>query len=279
MNPFDWLLNRKEQLELALEVTDGISQDKCADSLVVTARGNRFYYCIRDKQTNSKRYVSQQNLKSVKKIAEHDYAAAIRRLASKELLNINRLLDIYKSETAFECYDSLHPGRKVLMEPILISDNAFAEKWLLSRSYVANPYPVASEFYSDKGEHVRSKSELIIANALKNHGIPYKYEEALQLEQRFIYPDFTLLRTWSRETIYWEHFGMIDQQQYQQHMMQKIEQYANHGIVVGKNLIVTFESKDMPLSTKLVERLILENFGNEKCGDFASICEGTEQIR
>ena len=44
-----------------------------------------------------------------------------------------------------------------------------------------------------KGEKVRSKSEVNIANMLHEKGIPYRYEEELQLRNgKIVSPDFTI---------------------------------------------------------------------------------------
>ena len=54
-----------------------------------------------------------------------------------------------------------------------------------------------TEYYTYKGERVRSKSEMIIANELFRNNIPYKYELPIELEnwnkKVTIYPDFTVL--------------------------------------------------------------------------------------
>lgn len=67
------------------------------------------------------------------------------------------------------------------------------------------------EFYSDKGERVRSKSKVIIADLLNREGIPYRYECPIYLKGLGLrYPDFTTLNIRKRKEIYWEHFGRMD---------------------------------------------------------------------
>lgn len=52
-----------------------------------------------------------------------------------------------------------------------------------------------TEFFSEKGERMRSKSEVLIANALYKRGIPYKYECPVLLPSGIMkYPDFTVLK-------------------------------------------------------------------------------------
>lgn len=62
-----------------------------------------------------------------------------------------------------------------------------------------------SEFYTAKGEKVRSKSEVIIADVLSREGIPYRYEYPLYLKGiGKVHPDFTVLNVKQRKEIYWE---------------------------------------------------------------------------
>ncbi|MEE3440399.1 MAG: hypothetical protein VZR07_10670, partial [Ruminococcus sp.] len=48
-------------------------------------------------------------------------------------------------------------------------------------------------FETQRGEIVRSKSEVIIADALYYANIPYHYEKPIKVGDRVIYPDFTVL--------------------------------------------------------------------------------------
>lgn len=58
--------------------------------------------------------------------------------------------------------------------------------------------------------------------------------------------------------IYMEHFGMMDNPEYAQKAIQKIETYERNGIYIGKNLLVTFETLHNPLDMKVVERMLKE---------------------
>lgn len=67
----------------------------------------------------------------------------------------------------------------------------------------------------EKGERVRSKSEVIIADMLNRKGISYRYEYPVYLKNvGQIYPDFTVLDAIRRREIYWEHLGMMDDPDY-----------------------------------------------------------------
>ena len=64
---------------------------------------------------------------------------------------------------------------------------------------------------TERGDLVRSKSELVIADKLHARGIDYAYEQPLVLpNDRTRYPDFTIADHARGVTFYWEHLGMLD---------------------------------------------------------------------
>lgn len=82
-----------------------------------------------------------------------------------------------------------------------------------------------------KGELVRSKSEVIVANALERMDIDYVYEAPLTMNDGSTrYPDFTIRRAGSR-TIYWEHLGMLGSAGYRADWDAKKSWYARHDVL------------------------------------------------
>jgi hypothetical protein len=103
---------------------------------------------------------------------------------------------------------------------------------------------------------VRSKSEMIIANALTVNGIPFRYEEALHIGESTYYPDFTIKHPITGMIYYLEHLGLADRPDYMLHNLGKIETYMSEGIIPTRNLICTFETADSPLDSDYVQRII-----------------------
>ena len=116
----------------------------------------------------------------------------------------------------------------------------------------------AYEYLTTKnGEKVRSKSEKILADMFFDNGLVYKYEKPLQIRGNLtLYPDFTFFNPLTDQEIYWEHFGMMDDPQYVNNFIQKITSLNKNGIILGKNLIVTFESSRKILDQDYVKTLI-----------------------
>lgn len=125
---------------------------------------------------------------------------------------------------------------------------------------------VGDQFYEDRlvhktvhGELVRSKSEVIIANALYYHNLDYVYEPELVLEGKVKRPDFKVVDDDTGEEWYWEHCGMMDDPQYKKRWEEKKAFYKKNGIEEGKNLIVTYDENGA-LDSQKVEKIIEQIF-------------------
>jgi hypothetical protein len=84
---------------------------------------------------------------------------------------------------------------------------------------------------SERGELMRSKSELIVANALLAAGVNYEYETLLRMADGTVRePDFTIRRP-GATPVYWEHLGMLDLAGYRADWKAKLQWYRDHGIL------------------------------------------------
>ena len=129
---------------------------------------------------------------------------------------------------------------------------------------------VGGKFYEDKlihrtarGELVRSKSEVAIANALYYHHIDYEYEPELKLEDKIKRPDFKVEDYDTGVVWYWEHCGMMTDPQYRKRWEDKKKFYEKNGIVEGKNLIVTYDEDNGGIDTELIEKIIKDTFDED----------------
>ena len=123
--------------------------------------------------------------------------------------------------------------------------------------------PENIKYDTRRGEKVRSKSEAILADMLYDLGIPYHYEKPLIINNGIVrYPDYTLLKVKTREEIYMEHFGLLENEEYRRGCLNKLDEYRKNGIYPGKNLILTYETSDNPLDIKGIKEMFKEIFGN-----------------
>ena len=178
-------------------------------------------------------------------------------IIKKQIKAIKSLLANYHPEAIDEAYTKLHPGRRALVIPVREPDEEYIAAWL-HHPYTGKPFEINSpEYYTASGARVRSKSEVIIADALARANIPYRYEYPTSIKGwGTLYPDFTCLDIRTREEIIWEHFGLMGDPDYAENAVQKITHYAASGYVLGKNLIATFESSTTPLSVKQAQGCI-----------------------
>ena len=110
------------------------------------------------------------------------------------------------------------------------------------------------------GNMVRSKSEAMIDMFLYSNRIPFRYECALRLEEITLFPDFTIRHPKTGDFFYWEHFGRMDDPAYYKNVYSKLHLYNSNNIVPSLNLITTFETKDNPLSSEIIEKTIEHYF-------------------
>ncbi|RRJ25497.1 RNA helicase [Lachnoanaerobaculum gingivalis] len=125
---------------------------------------------------------------------------------------------------------------------------------------------VNGRFYENKlihktirGELVRSKSEVIIANQLHLHGVEYEYEPELELEGKIKRPDFKIEDYDTGIVWYWEHCGMMEDSKYMRRWEKKKVFYKKNGIEEGKNLIVTYDEHGS-IDTEKIDRIIVNTF-------------------
>ena len=204
-------------------------------------------------------YIKKADKDLVKALAQKGYDLKILRLTDKRLKEFEKLIKEYDDMEIEDIFNKMHPVRKKLVTPADYSYEQRLEKWK-SVPYKGKPFKEGqSEIYTKKGERVRSKSEKILADMFSDHGIEYKYESPLNLSgYGIVYPDYTFLSKKTYEEIYWEHNGKMDDPEYAQKAIKKIDLYVRNGIIPGKRLIITYESSSYALNTSVVEKLIME---------------------
>ena len=83
------------------------------------------------------------------------------------------------------------------------------------------------------------------------------YERPLYLNgYGTVYPDFTFYSKRMKQEIYWEHEGMMDNQEYARSAIKKINLYQMNGIFPGERLILTFETEMDILNSKIINALV-----------------------
>ena len=118
-----------------------------------------------------------------------------------------------------------------------------------------------------RGDLVRSKSEVVVANELLAQGIDrYEYESPVTLSNGEIrYPDFTIVDDDSGERYYWEHLGLLNNPDYAARWERKLRAYraadilphAEGGGSAG-TLIITRDDEAGGIDAKAIAKLVTE---------------------
>ncbi len=210
-----------------------------------------FYQITRDHQETRQINISNQSF-------------LIKQLAEKKIYK--KLLRIYRNNTRalrqfLSKYQPLDPTvlftenlRQILIEPVQMPDN-----------YERCPFdPLVHIHETICGILVRSKSEVIIANALWHYGIPFHYEEKFHtFDGDYFFPDFTIHLP-DGSIIIWEHLGLLNKMQYCEKTAKKLYYLQLSHYTIGKNLILTQDnwqgSCDSENIYHIIETYILPHF-------------------
>lgn len=223
---------------------------------VFDTKGRTQYYV----SDNGKRtYIKVKERSKVKDMCQKEYLERSLEAARKELKQLNKLYCMCRTDTWETVYEKQHPKKQAMQSPSWLPDHEFVRVWE-SEVYEKLAFQeTIPEYYTDREERVRSKSEILIANALHKHQVPYYYEKPLYLNNYgTVHPDFTLLNVRERKTIYWEHMGMLDDETYMDYALDKITAYEKNGIFPGHQLVLTHETSKKPINSKLIEKIIME---------------------
>lgn len=222
------------------------------------------WYFIDEKDHREKgRYAKRQYISKktgrplAEKLARKAYDKRKMIRCRKELNALKRYLNSCNSEGMPEQqYLSESSGfRELLISELPVMEREL-EEWKAA-DYPKNPFhPENLQISSSDGTMVRSKSESLIASGLASNGVPYRYECALELEGTIFYPDFTIRHPSTGKIMIWEHFGMVDQEEYLERTLKKIRVYLRNGYIPDMNFIMAFETRQMPMGYDSVFRVI-----------------------
>lgn len=111
---------------------------------------------------------------------------------------------------------------------------------------------------TDRGDFVRSKSELIVANVF--HALDMNYQYEMKITGRntggVILPDFVFI-TSNEELIVWEHLGMLGKPEYKKRWRAKQEWYENNDFVMGVNLFVSRDQSNGSIDSQILRKQAL----------------------
>lgn len=221
---------------------------------------------LRDKQTLSVMETELQSLPlgrlTCRTVSGHCYYS----IETRDADGARHSKTVPKAEVEQAKYDFdrkkfLEENIKIIRYHIKLQEKAYPEFKSLTFSLPQNPSAPDPKrpYRTYKGDYVRSKSELIIANELYINQISYEYEKPLLLKgaTKPIHPDFTIHTPRGNLTVYWEHCGLMDDITYRSNWDWRKQLYAESEISEWqKNLIVTYEAQGGDFSVEDIQQHI-----------------------
>ena len=225
------------------------------------------FYRVTKKGDTSGEYLPAADKTLVGELAQKDYEAKVMRMLQKEQKLLSGINDYYKKTSPdgdefFSGPEELLPSKMIetrrnLIREITKDQRRFIEEWMEEEYEKKGFADNAPEYYTSSGIRVRSKTEWMIAEMLEKKGVPFHYEKPLLLKGLGkIHPDFTVLNVKHRKCMYWEHLGMMDDEQYCTNALHKIECYTMNGLLAGDKLILTHETSKTPIRSQMLEKTI-----------------------
>lgn len=255
------LEENKQKLE---EIENKLKNTPIGSLKIQKKRGkDDYYHQYKNKNTGEfeKKFICVNEKQLAKNLAEKSYLKKIKPLLEKQINLLENFQMQYNQNIINDVYDNLSDRRRELITPILMTPKEQVRMWANEKYESNKKYTENMIYETDRGEKVRSKSELIIANTLNhNKNLVYKYERPLELiingQVQVFYPDFTILNINTGKITYWEHAGLMDDPTYSSKFVNKINIYLDNDIVLGINLVITYETSNNPLNMKYVKKNI-----------------------
>ena len=256
----DYLSNRLRYLnQLVKEAKQSLLHAPKGKLRINSSRNRVQYYLRENPKDKNGSYLSEKQSELIRQLAKKDYLQKILLYGEQEQRAVIRFLSALPAISIEGIYDSLPEQKASLVEPLNEPEDRLIRRWQ-DADYEKNPFSEElPELFSNRGEQLRSKSEVIIANLLEQYKIPYHYEFPLTLENtgmKIIYPDFKILNVRLRQELFWEHFGLMDDPDYAEKAVRKIGLYIRNDYYPGENLIITCETKAQPLDSRIVLSMI-----------------------
>lgn len=217
----------------------------------------KFFQCV----NGTYHYIPKKNRKVAQKLAYKLLLEAHLDDLEHKIIALEHFLEEYVSyNNKSNHLLSVPPIRDLVTEYVESSEipivNDPATEWA-SSDYPKNTfYPEHLIHKSISGNYLRSKSEVLIDMCLHKHKLAFRYECALNIENKTIYPDFTILHPITGEQYYWEHYGLIDNPTYLDDYLTKQRLYLQNNFIPTHNLIQTFETSNLPLTIDIIEKTI-----------------------
>lgn len=248
---------RCQELEMVLKEVNAriqILQKSKPHGRIKIVYANQQYNCIYYKEPGQKKgkYLRKDDLEMAKLVSEYNYLLKLRKALMLQLRSLRRTAHVLKRVKI----PTLSKGHSLFTEPVTYKDSVYSDLW---QADIKKGPVRQTDYITKKNEVVCSKSELMIANALYEKGVPYHYERPYNFSGVTIHPDFTCLNRRTHKEFVWEHLGMMDDESYAEKAVARLKSYRKNNYILGKQLLITYETKNEHLGTADINSVI-ENY-------------------
>ena len=240
----EMLRHQEENQTLLKEIEKELRYAPKGDLQISHYRGAARYYRNRKCEGKGKEYLGEKKAALRDALATKDNDLELRKAVEQEQ-ELIRSVGIQIPQTPIEVYEALPEEIRAMVEPLVLPDEEYIERWLKIMSEKAS------------GEDYRSRVEVIYHNIYEKYEIPYVYEPSLHLDGYGpARPDFAVLNVRTRQTLYHEHFGMMDDEEYRKNNIWKLRCYHKNGYYEGINFFVTMESDGRMIDYEEAEQIV-----------------------
>lgn len=217
-------------------------------------KGNSYFYMRRD---GRKHYLGKEARKEIEQLQQ-------RRLLESAVKNIDANIPLMEKFVV----DYKETGLENLLKNMpkayqMKSSNAapFAD-FINVEEWEKQPYNRNARHKEElrhktlKGDFVRSKSEVILANILTSRNIAYHYEEIEKINGVLVAPDFKIAVESESKFRLLEHCGMIGDENYRNTFLWKLRNYIEGGYLPWRDVIFTFDDMDGSIDTQSIHKLV-----------------------
>lgn len=268
-----------KELEDIISRTEDFLKIAPSGSLRIAQKTPQQYYWVTKETGNKGKYIRKSDITIAKQLAQKDYAMKLHEQATARKKELEACKSLYNEDEIKKFHEYFSLSRQLLIEPYTLNDETFVKQWMNSKNIelerltalhknssmnniylgarYSHPIDPENSILTERGEVVRSKSEKILADKLFMLKIPYIYEMPLHIKDYgYLTPDFTILNKRTRKEYYWEHFGQMDNPEYSEKTIKKINTYERNHIFQGKQLLLSFETSTQYPNTKQLDSFI-----------------------
>ncbi len=223
--------------------------------LSMTEQNGRQYY---SKYVDGKKnYLGIGNVEEVVQLQRHRLLTELVKRIEKNERILKRFIRDYQDvspQTVVRLLGKAYQSSDIV-ENILQGSKNY-KKWGDQPYQRSTKYPEALIHRTMKGDFVRSKSEVIIANTLYPKNLQYRYEELTKVGNYTFAPDFKIAVPHQNKIKILEHFGMMDDPKYRKRALWKIDVYLDAGFKPYEDILFTFDDFDGGIDAKNLDTLI-----------------------